>query len=614
MAAGGGDEEIVQRILRFTDVAQEPTDFLMPISGYEKMPIVSLEEAVKPLVSLLPAIKSYAYAAKRKCEKPVDNLTQDESASIMLYSMGWKPLDECLYFALNATLRSADRDKLKPWFLYLRLFLAALFRLPPMPLLTVFRGVKQDLSPQFKKSKIIVWWGFSSCTTSIQVLQSEQFLGKSGTRTMFTIQCHSARNIRNHSYYPAEDEVLLLAATEFKVNGVLDQGHDLYNIHLQEIQSAEPLLIPVPLTADSKNLVSNQLANVKVSKNTTGSNVETIQLVTKTPNSSTTQEISVSMHISQESDYPLRSPSSTNIHPNAQWQKDGITVAGGNGKGSEINQLCNPRGLYVDDAQTVYVADESNHRIVEWKWGATSGQVVAGGNGQGNGAHQLSYPTDVIIDKERDSLIICDYSNRRVVQWPRRNGTRGETIISNIDCMGLTMDKNGSLYISDFSKHEVRRYRRGESQGTLLAGGNGSGNHLNQLSYPRYVLVDRDHSVYVSDCGNHRVMKWMEDTKQCIIVAGGQGNGNGLTQVSYPKGVVVDQLGTVYVADYGTDRIMRWTKAAKQGSVIAGGNGRGKEMTQLNEPFGLSFDRHGNLYVVDSSNHRVQKFNLLENK
>ncbi|CAF3870669.1 unnamed protein product, partial [Rotaria sp. Silwood1] len=38
-------------------------------------------------------------------------------------------------------------------------------------------------------------------------------------------------------------------------------------------------------------------------------------------------------------DYPLRSPSSTNIHPNARWQQNGITVAGGNRQGNGINQL-----------------------------------------------------------------------------------------------------------------------------------------------------------------------------------------------------------------------------------------------------------------------------------
>ena len=295
------------------------------------------------------------------------------------------------------------------------------------------------------------------------------------------------------------------------------------------------------------------------------------------------------------------------IHPNARWKQNGITAAGGNGHGNGINQLSNPLGLYVDDDQNVYVADQSNHRIVKWKSGATSGQVVAGGNQQGSEAHQLYNPYDVIIDKERDSLIICDRSNRRVIRWPCQNGTSGEIIISNTDCMGFTMDENGSLYIVDDGKDEVRRYGRGESEGTVVAGGNGRGNRLDQLSSPYYVFVDRDHSVYVSEWGNHRVIKWMEGAKQGIVVAGGQGQGNGLTQLCGPEGVIVDQLGTVYVADCGNDRIMRWSKGGTQGSVIVGGNGRGSQSNQLNSPMGLSFDRHGNLYVVEYGNHRVQK-------
>ncbi|CAF3940440.1 unnamed protein product, partial [Rotaria sp. Silwood1] len=233
---------------------------------------------------------------------------------------------------------------------------------------------------------------------------------------------------------------------------------------------------------------------------------------------------------------PLRAPA-IDIHSNARWQQNGITVVGGNGNGNGINQLFYPYGLYVDDDQTIYVADQYNHRIVAWKLGATSDQVVAGGNGQGSGGHQLSYPIDVIVNKERDSFIICDHSNRRVIRWPRRNGTSGETIISNISCVGLTMDENGSLYVVDNGKNEVRRYRRGESQGIVVAGGNGRGNHLDQLSSPRYVFVDRDYSVYVSDYGNDRVMKWMEGAKQGIVVAGGQGQENGLTRLSCRRGV-----------------------------------------------------------------------------
>ncbi|CAF1220793.1 unnamed protein product [Rotaria magnacalcarata] len=105
-------------------------------------------------------------------------------------------------------------------------------------------------------------------------------------------------------------------------------------------------------------------------------------------------------------------------------------------------------------------------------------------------------------------------------------------------------------------------------------------------------------------------MKWMEGAKEGIVVAGDQGEGNGLAQLSYPKGVVVDQLGTVYVADGGNDRIMRWPKGATQGSVIVGGNGEGGQSNQLNGSEGLSFDRHGNLSVVDLGNDRVQKFDI----
>ncbi|CAF1313026.1 unnamed protein product [Rotaria sordida] len=210
--------------------------------------------------------------------------------------------------------------------------------------------------------------------------------------------------------------------------------------------------------------------------------------------------------------YPLRG-SSIDIHPNAQWQQDGITVAGGNGKGNSLNQLSLPWGLYVDDDETIYVADYENHRIMKWRSGATSGQVVAGGNGKGNGDNQLSNPYDVIVDKERDYLIICDSSNKRVVRWPRLDGTRGETIISNIGCWGLTMDEYGSLYVVDDDNNAVRRYKIGDAEGTVVAGGNGRGNRLNQFNGPRYVFVDRHYSVYVSERDNNRAMKWAEGAK-----------------------------------------------------------------------------------------------------
>jgi sugar lactone lactonase YvrE len=300
---------------------------------------------------------------------------------------------------------------------------------------------------------------------------------------------------------------------------------------------------------------------------------------------------------------PLRG-SLRNISPDAKWNKNGQTVAGQN------QSLRFPYGLFVHDDQTIYVADYQNHRIMAWRDGEMNGQVVAGGYGEGKGAHQLHYPTDVIVDKQTDSLIICDHGNKRVVRWPRRNGTSGETIISNIACYGLTMDEQASLYVTDASKHEVRRYQRGESQGTIVAGGNGPGDRSDQLCSPSYVFVDKDHSMFVCDCSNHRVMKWIEGAKEGMAVAWGQGPGNSLSQLSFPRGVLVDQLGTVYVADGWNNQIFRWPKGAQQGNIIIGGNGHGAQANQLYGPMGLSFDRHGHLYVTDWKNNRVQRFNI----
>jgi len=306
--------------------------------------------------------------------------------------------------------------------------------------------------------------------------------------------------------------------------------------------------------------------------------------------------------------------SSTNINIDTKWKQSGITIAGGNGYGNQLNQLSYPEGIYVDDDdQHIYIAGFYNHHIVEWKWGAKNSQVVAGGNGQGNRLDQLNYPTDVIVDKKNDSLIISDYENRRVVLWPRRNGTNGRTIISNINCSRLAMDNNGDLYVSDWKNNEVRRWKIGDTNGAIVAGGNGEGNNLNQLNTPTYIFVDEDYSVYVTDTNNHRVMKWIRGAKEGIIVAGGKGQGNKLTQLSHPTGVIVDQMGNVYVADSDNHRVMRWLKGSREGSIIVGGNGCGQQPNQFNYHRGLSFDRHGNLYVADFNNHRIQKFDIDSN-
>nr|ACD54679.1 NHL repeat protein-like protein [Adineta vaga] len=233
-----------------------------------------------------------------------------------------------------------------------------------------------------------------------------------------------------------------------------------------------------------------------------------------------------------------------------KWKQTATTVAGGNGRGDKLDQLNNPCGIFIDKNNNIFIADDLNHRIVEWKLNENQGRIVAGGNGRGNRIDQLYYPSNVIMDKQNQSLIIDDRANSRVIRW-FLNQNQQEILIENIDCVGLTIDKYGFLYVFDYEKNEARRWKIGEEkgkEGKLVAGGNGKGNQP-IVNSARFIFVDDEQSIYVSDYDDHRVMKWKKDANEGIIVAGGKGRGNNLSQLDGPHGLIVDNFGQIYVAD-----------------------------------------------------------------
>ncbi|CAF4401217.1 unnamed protein product, partial [Rotaria sp. Silwood2] len=306
----------------------------------------------------------------------------------------------------------------------------------------------------------------------------------------------------------------------------------------------------------------------------------------------------------------------SDIPLNAKWAQNGVIVAGGHGKGNDTNQLYYPEGIFVDDDQTIVIADCWNHRIVQWRTDNTNGEVVAGGHGQGNRLDQLNCPTNVLIDEKTDTLIISDRGNRRVVRWSRRSGTRqGEILIENIECWGLAMDNQRNLYVSDVEKHEIKKYGIGNKNAILVAG-YGLGSLANQFRFPSCIFLDQQHDLYVADTQNNRVMKWNKGSQEGTFVAKYSILFNLLTYPMSPVGLFVDGQGTLYVAESGNNRVTRWPQGSNQSTIIAGGNGYGEAANQFQNIRGLSFDRHGNLFVVDGGsgfwggNHRVQRFSI----
>jgi hypothetical protein len=239
------EESNAQQYVRLSDIAEEPQQMLMPISGYEEMPLVTLEKAVEPLVLMLPGIQYYVYVAKLRYKSVLGHgLTEDESAAIILYTMSWEPHEQCLYFVLNLTLRTEERENLKPWFLYLKLILTALSRLPSTRR-SVFRGIKMNLAEQYPQGREFIWWGFSSCTPSIEALQKQQFLGNTGPRTLFFIDCDTGKDISRFSFYKSEEEIVLFPARRFRVQHYLQATSDVHIIKLKEIESSVCLLQPI---------------------------------------------------------------------------------------------------------------------------------------------------------------------------------------------------------------------------------------------------------------------------------------------------------------------------------------------------------------------------------
>ncbi|CAF2127360.1 unnamed protein product [Rotaria magnacalcarata] len=320
-----------------------------------------------------------------------------------------------------------------------------------------------------------------------------------------------------------------------------------------------------------------------------------------------TQTIPISNNYSTTVTSPSTTTSNPTIPTDARWVQNAVTVAGGIPGGSGTDQFLWPYGLTIGDNQTIFVADYGNHRIVQWNIDNSFGLVVAGGRGAGNQLNQLNHPIVVLIDKDTSSLIICDYGNRRVLQWSLQSGTtQGEILLDGIFCSGLAIDQQRNIYVSSPETFEVTRYQMGSTNGTVVAGGYGAGVGLNQFSWPTYLFVDLNQNVYVSDMLNNRVMKWSKGAQEGIIVASSSAMKKKLT----PRGLFVDTSGTLYVVDAGNQRVLRWLDEPDQGTVIAGGNGVGLQKNQLNSPIGLAFDQQGNMYVADSFNCRIQQFSI----
>ncbi|CAF5226493.1 unnamed protein product, partial [Rotaria magnacalcarata] len=84
--------------------------------------------------------------------------------------------------------------------------------------------------------------------------------------------------------------------------------------------------------------------------------------------------------------------------------------------GNALNQLNEPRYLFVNRQQNIYVSDYNNHRVMKWIKGANEGIVVTECQGKWNVLTQLKNPQGLFVDT-LGTLYVADSENHRIMCW-----------------------------------------------------------------------------------------------------------------------------------------------------------------------------------------------------
>ncbi|CAF3177150.1 unnamed protein product [Rotaria sp. Silwood2] len=207
-----------------------------------------------------------------------------------------------------------------------------------------------------------------------------------------------------------------------------------------------------------------------------------------------------------------------------------------------------------------------------------------------------------------------DVFQYRVLKW--MIGTNTTTIVAggngsgtalnqlSLAWGGLTLDSLSNVYISDSGNARVMKWAPGSLSGQVVAGGNGIGNGSNQLSSSiGSIAVDSKFTVFVADTGNYRIQMWPVGASSGITII--PTNTNGM----YPLALELDSMGNIYV---GGSNIMKYNVATKTATTIV--FSYGNSSNQVGMVNGLRFAANNtNLFAVDSSNHRVQRYSVIKN-
>jgi uncharacterized protein (TIGR03437 family) len=221
--------------------------------------------------------------------------------------------------------------------------------------------------------------------------------------------------------------------------------------------------------------------------------------------------------------------------------------------GSELNR---PTGVATDAAGNIYIADSGNNRIRVISPAGTIGTLAGNGNtaffgDRGSSVEAaLNRPRGVAVDAA-GAVYIADTGNRRI----RRvlNGVI-DTVAENLVAPSeVAVDASGAIWVADSGDGTLRRFFRGGSISVPLPGARG----IAVDPFGNVFASGLDRIVKVSADGSTTVIA---GAGQCCYE--GDGGPAAAARFNAPWGLAPDSAGNLYIADSGNNAIRLATVAS----------------------------------------------------
>jgi uncharacterized protein (TIGR03437 family) len=325
----------------------------------------------------------------------------------------------------------------------------------------------------------------------------------------------------------------------------------------------------------------------------------------------------------------------------------GLSGDGGIATSASLNT---PNRIAVDPAGNLFITDTNNHRIRKITPSgiittvAGNGSPGFSGDGGAATAAALDLPRGVAVDSA-GNIFIADYGNNRVRKVdsggtistvagngnPAYSGDGGSPVQASLNLpQSVAVDKLGNLYIADTGNNRIRKVTpAGFVAGTITTfagdgnqgyGGDGGKAVDAFLSLPLDVALDSSGNLFIADYLNNRIRKVTADGLIQTVAGNGRrgydGDGGPATVATLggPYGITVDSSGTIFLSDFLYTKV-RMIAPTGTISTIADNVPHAALSTKtepaagqvLLGPDGAAWDQSGNLFISDCSNNRVRK-------